>query len=47
MSEGKRTKDHRANDREDRAQSPDPDGDSGKLQERGPARSDEGSNGVA
>ena len=47
MSKGKGTKDYCTNDREDRAQPPDPDGDRGKLQERGPTRSDEGSNGVA
>ena len=47
MRKGKGTKDYCTNDGEDRAQPPDPDGDRGKLQERGPTRSDEGSNGVA
>ena len=47
MSKGKGTKDYCAHDREDRAQPPNAYGDSGKLQERGPARPDEGSNRVA
>src|SRR6187402_2697527 len=47
MSKGKGTKDYCAHDREDRAQPPNADGDRGKLQERGPARPDEGSNRVA